>query len=149
MAATLNEIISEISLAQHTSVEVKSKILQGYSNCIYELRTGNNERWCLRIPVDTGAGRLAFRGTKILKTAKETQPTLQVPAVISSSEQYTVLEFLPGDPLGSWNTRVLQKEQRQHLLDDLANFLFGLWGAELHHPKHGKSSYFNSVKCFC
>lgn len=135
MAAPLDEIISEISLALHTSVKVQSQLPEGCSNFVYELRTGNNTRWCLRIPVDPAAGRTAVRGTNVLKNLKKKRPTLRAPTVIHSSEQYTVLEFLPGYPLRSWNTSSLTRERRQMLLDNLANFLFSLWGAELHTPK--------------
>lgn len=135
MAALLNEIIAEIVLSQHTTIHIESPLLPGYSHHVYELRTGNHERWCLRIPVDAFAARIAIRGTKLLKELKEKRPTLRVPSVIHSSEQYTLLEFLPGRPLGSWNTRSLSIDRRQLLLDDLARFLFDLWGAALHIPK--------------
>lgn len=136
MAIPLNQIMSEISLARQTSVEVKSELLHGYSNVVYELRAGNNERWCLRVPVDLAAARTAVRGTRILEAIKEKCPSLRAPAVILSSEQYTVLEYLSGNPLGSWNKSVLVKKQRHLLLDHFANFLYCLWGADLRSLKN-------------
>lgn len=136
MEIPLNEIISEISLARQTSVKLKSKLLDGFSNVVYELQTGNNEQWCLRVPVDADAAHIAVRGTKILKAVKEKCPTLRTPAVILSSERYTVLECLSGNPWGgSWNKSVLGKQQRQNLLDHLADFLYCLWEAHLHNPR--------------
>lgn len=131
MPPTLNLIISEIARDQDTTVNLKSQLSQGFSNDVYELQPGNHKRYCLRVPKDAGAGRVAARGTDILKILKEKQATLQAPAVIHSSEQYVVLEFLPGQPLGSWNTSVLASKQRQTFLDDLGKFFFNLWRVEL------------------
>lgn len=130
MASPLNAIISEISAAQRTTIKVESEHIEGQSNIVYKLRTGAGERWCLRVPVDAGAGRLAARGASLLKEVRRRIPTLQAPAVIHASESYTLLEFLPGYALGSWNTHALPREQRQVLLNDLADFLFNLWKIE-------------------
>lgn len=138
MASELMEIISAISLAQKTTIEVKSQMTQGFSNHVYELRTGNGERLCLRIPVDKYAGRFALQGAKYLRHVKEKNPTLRVPRVIYSSEQYMVLDFVPGNPLGIWSTSVLALERRYLILDGLATFLLGLWETELSVPKNGQ-----------
>lgn len=132
MAASLNDIVSEIANRQLVDVKLVSHLLEGHSNNVYELRTGDNKRWCLRVPVDAAAGRAALRGSKILKALKENRPALRVPAVILATEQYTVLEFLAGHSLGSWNKSSLTEAQRHVLLDHLANFLYSLWGADLH-----------------
>lgn len=129
--SALDGVVSAISQAQQTRIDVQSELSQGFSNFVYEVRTGRNEQWCLRISTDAIAGRVAARGTMVLKRAKEKRPALQAPSVIQFSEEYTLLEFLPGWPLGSWNTASMTWARRQVLLDHLANFLFVLWGAEL------------------
>lgn len=136
MAKSVDEIVSEISLERNTRIEFKSQVSEAnYSNVVYELRTSNNEQWCLRVPVDADAGRYADRGMRILSIAKEKCPMLQAPAVLFSSEQYALLEFLPGFPLRSWNKSFPEKDQRRVLLDHLANFFYSLWKIELHVPK--------------
>lgn len=150
MALPLNEIVSEISFKRQTNVEVKSKLLDGYSNIVYELETGKNEQWCLRVPVDAAAAHIASRGSKILKVIKEICPTLRAPAVILSSDQYTVLEFIPGYPLGLWSKSLLTKDRRQVLLDHLATFFYNLWEADLHPLKDsGWSSGFHPKDIYC
>lgn len=135
MALPLNKIVSELSFKKHINVDIKSELFHGYSNIVYRLETGNNEQWCLRVPVDAVAARIAFRGSKVLKDIKERCPTLRAPAVVLSSDQYTVLEFIPGYPLSSWSKSLLTKERRQVLLDHLADFFYNLWEADLYPPK--------------
>lgn len=136
MASLLNEIIAEISFERRINIEVNPKLLHdGYSNIVYKLETGNDEQWCLRVPVDSAAARIALRGSQVLKAIKERCPTLRVPAVIMLSERYTVLEFVPGYPLSSWSNSLLTKERRQLLLDHFADFFYSLWSADMYPVK--------------
>ncbi|KAL2755014.1 hypothetical protein ACRALDRAFT_211681 [Sodiomyces alcalophilus JCM 7366] len=128
---SINEILAEISSAQNARFKATAGPFKGGSNIIYGIQSDRGSRWCLRIPRDVDAGGLAARGARLLRRLKQQQPTLQVPAVIYTSERYTVLEYVDGNALGSWNTRLLTRERRLVLLDHLASFLFSLWTLDI------------------
>lgn len=132
---TLAAIISEISSAQNARFSVVAGPLKGGSNSVYELQSENGHRLCLRIPLNADTASFAAGGTAILKNLKERRPTVLAPAVIHQSEYYTVMEYLNGEALKSWNTQSLTKERRQILLNDLAVFLFTLWTLNVQVPQ--------------
>lgn len=57
----------------------------------------------------------------------EANPELRAPHVVSQDRCYTLLTYLDGEPLKSWDNRQLTQERRRLLLDDLAVFLFSIW----------------------
>jgi len=130
MIPSLAAVISEISSIQETHLKILSGPLKGGSNTVYEIQSKHGDRWCLRIPHDASAASFAIKGTDVLKDAKERRPELLAPGIVYQSDYYTILEYLDGEALKSWNTQVLRKERRQVLLDDLATFLFSLWTLE-------------------
>ncbi|KAE9377630.1 hypothetical protein N431DRAFT_541317 [Stipitochalara longipes BDJ] len=130
MTLPLAAIISEISSTQNTHIKILSGPLRGGSNTVYEIQSEHGGRWCLRIPHDADAASFATKGTAVLKDAKEKCPTLLALAIVYQSQYYTVMDYLDGEALGSWNTQVLSKERRQILLDGLASFLFSIWNLE-------------------
>lgn len=124
---TLAAIISEISYAQNTPFWVVAGPFPGGSNSVYEIQSERGDRWCLRIPLNADTAYFVTKGTAILKDLKARLPAIPAPAIIRHSENYTVLEYLDGAALKSWNTISLTTERRQLILNDLAAFLFSLW----------------------
>ncbi|ROT36430.1 hypothetical protein SODALDRAFT_335530 [Sodiomyces alkalinus F11] len=127
----LHQILAEISSAHNSKCKATAGPFKGGSNIVYAIQSDRGKRWCLRIPLDADAAWLAARGARLLRRLKEQQPALQVPAIIYTSERYTILEYLAGAPLGSWNTQLLTRERRRVLLDHLASFLFSLWTSDI------------------
>ena len=141
MIPSLAAIISEISSIQETHVNILSGLLKGGSNTVYEIQSKHGDHWCLRIPHDAGAASFAIKGTAVPKDAKERRPEPPAPGIVYQSDYYTILEYLDGEALKSWNTQVLPKERRQVLLDDLATFLFSLWTLEEAQGAQGTSRF--------
>lgn len=141
MIPPLTAIISEISSIQDAQVKILSGPLKGGSNNVYEIQSEHGDRWCLRIPHDDDAASFATKGTTVLKNAKERCPELLAPGIVYQSGYYTLMEYLDGEALKSWNTQVLPKERRQVLLDDLATFLFSLWTLEEAQDTQGTSRF--------
>lgn len=57
---------------------------------------------------------------------------MKVPDIYSEmlhegGHNYIFMEYLIGEPLGVWNSTVLNNNQRHSLLNDLACFLLDLW----------------------
>lgn len=92
----LHQILAEISSAQNWKVKATAGPFKGGSNIVYAIQSDRGECWCLRIPLDVDAAWLAARGALLLKRLKQQQPALQVPAIIYTSERYTILEYLMG-----------------------------------------------------
>lgn len=134
---SLEEIVAELSLAEDAKFTVTAGPLEGLSNHVYEIRSDRGDRWCLRIPLTDFVSWLASRGTAILQALKQRKQGLRVPAVISTTSHYTVLEYLDGTPLGSWNTETLTRARRQLLLDHLGVFLFSLWTMTITNDERG------------
>lgn len=65
----------------------------------------------------------------MLRHLNKTRPDLQVPRLIheSESEQYTVMQYLPGKTINSWDSVRLSDERRHQLLGSFAVFLLELW----------------------
>ncbi|KAK3045707.1 hypothetical protein LTR09_012741 [Extremus antarcticus] len=55
------------------------------------------------------------------------QPTLPIPQVIFKAQGFTVLEYIDGNPIGSWNSLGMTEQTRHKLLRGLATFLHKLW----------------------
>lgn len=128
---SLDQILSEISSAYGALFKVAAGPFRGRSNTVYEIRSDGGHRWCLRVSLDADLAWLVSRGTLLLKLMKRQRPALRVPAVIFTSEHYTVLEYLEGAALQSWDTRFLARERRRLLLDQLAAFLFNFWTLDI------------------
>lgn len=128
---SLDQILAEISSAYDAYFKATAGPFRGRSNTVYEIRSDRGHRWCLRVLLNADLTWLASRGTLLLKLMKQQQPALQVPAIIRTSEHYTVMEYLEGTALKNWNTQLLTRERRQLLLDQLASFLFTLWTLDI------------------
>ena len=127
----LDQILAEISYAYDACFTVASDPIRGRSNTVYEIRSDRGHCWCLRVLLHADLARLVSRGTLVLKLVKQQRPSLQVPAVIRTSEQYMVMEYLEGRALQSWDTQLLTRERRKLMLDQLASFLFTLWTVDI------------------
>jgi hypothetical protein len=99
----------------------------GQSHSIYVVTSPNGQKWSLRIAKDEFAASLAARSTAIMKKLVRIRPTLQIPTVIHVAESYSVLQYLDGVPIKSWNTEEMDNLRRHRILDGLAFFLHELW----------------------
>lgn len=128
---SLDQILAEVSSAYGAHFKVAAGPFRGRSNTVYEVRSDGGHHWCLRVLLDADLAWLVSRGTLLLKLMKQQRPALRVPAVIATSEHYIVLEYLEGAALQSWDTRLLTRDRRRSLLDQLASFLFTLWTLDI------------------
>ncbi|KAK3693266.1 hypothetical protein B0T22DRAFT_504842 [Podospora appendiculata] len=77
----------------------------------------------------TTAASIAKTGTVLLTALKRGQPTLQVPSVIYESDQFSILQFLDGEPLKSWNNLDMSVHRRETLLEGIGKLLLDVWTA--------------------
>lgn len=120
-------ILDEISLLFDVHDLKISEPIPGGSHNVYVLNIPSGEKWSLRIAKDEFAASLASRSVAIMRHIKQLKPTLQIPAVVHSAECYTLLRYIDGAPIGSWNSQKFNDERRHRILDGLAVFLYELW----------------------
>ncbi|KAI9711569.1 MAG: hypothetical protein M1820_002134 [Bogoriella megaspora] len=117
-----------LALSSILGADLKVESLaRGHSHEVFLLIQNDGTRWSLRVARNEFAAELSKRGMTILKHIKQVKPWLQVPAVFHEAERYTILEYIQGDVLGSWNTHRLNAARRKQLLHSLAGFLLDLW----------------------
>ncbi|CAH0043521.1 unnamed protein product, partial [Clonostachys solani] len=87
----------------------------------------NGETLGIRIAKNEFTACLSDRGTTVLRYLKEKRPMLQVPRLICQSQQYSVFQYLGGEPIDYWDSNKLSDQRRHRLLDSLAVFLFEMW----------------------
>ncbi len=119
------DIIAELSSSRNQNYGIVGDPVAGGSNVVYKIQSDQGTI-CLRIPRNPD-DNFSARGTSLLKSLKETNSNLLAPRVICQNQRYTLLEYLDGEVLKSWNNQVLTQERRQLLLDDFAAFLFSVW----------------------
>lgn len=124
----LKTAIAELSKQFGSEFSTPSLPLSGCNNWVY-LINHNGEAWALRIPKDEMSALIGRRGTAMLRHLNKMRPDLQVPRLIHESEtdQYTAMQYLPGETIDSWDSSRLSDERRHQLLDSLAAFFFELW----------------------
>lgn len=127
MATSLQPILTELQSVLGLSVLEVSAPMSGRSHDIYVLKLPTGNKWSLRIAKDELAALLATRSVATMKHIKHMEPALQIPTVIYSAERYTILEYVHGAAIGSWNLQHLSNLRRCELLEDLAAFLYKLW----------------------
>nr|POE54898.1 hypothetical protein CFP56_64571 [Quercus suber] len=121
-ASMLNEMFSVLDTAQ---IQISAPF-RGCSHDVFVLGIPSG-KWALRVAKDEFAATMAQRSLAILRHMVQQQPTLAIPAIVHSSKQYAILEYIEGVPLGTWfrhNPGVLE---RRKVLDGLAVFLYKLW----------------------
>lgn len=119
--------LDEISSALEVSHLEASGPFHGCSHDIFVLTLPSKERWTLRIAKDEFAASLASRSIAIMRHILKAQPTLPIPQVIFKAQGFTVLEYIDGNPIGSWNSLGMTEQTRHKLLRGLATFLYKLW----------------------
>ncbi len=70
-----------------TQYRLLSRPFQGGSNKVYEIKSEDGTRWCLRIPLDADAASGTVRGTDTLEQGKEKIPNLLAPNVVLSTSR--------------------------------------------------------------
>lgn len=127
MEKTIDPLISEISVVLGSS---PLRVLQkhyGFSHDILVLKTPSGQTWVLRIAKDDFAADVANRSIHIMKHILDKRPALPIPAIVHTGQRYSVLTYIEGTPLTSWNASCLRDQRRHSLLRGLAKFLHQLW----------------------
>lgn len=101
--------------------------IRGQSNIVYVIAGTSGKKRSLRIHIDGFAAYLAKQGNAILYHLKQMQRSILAPDILYEASTFTVLSYIQGHALSSWNTNTLSQARRSQLLDGLADFLFKLW----------------------
>lgn len=121
--------LEEVSVVLGTKIVNATRFEQGLSHDVYMISTEAADIYTLRIPKDKTAASIAKTGTVLLTALKRGQPTLQVPSVIYESDQFSILQFLDGEPLKSWNNLDMSVHRRETLLEGIGKLLLDVWTA--------------------
>ena len=127
METTLDLLIDEMTIILGGS---PLQILEKYHGCSHDilvLESSSGSRWILRVAKDDFAADVANRSVDIMKHILDKRPALPIPAIIHTGQRYSILTFIEGIPLLSWNTRSLSDQRRHSLLRGFAKFLHQLW----------------------
>lgn len=124
----LSGIVRELSNAFAVDFSAPHSPMSGASHDVWLIKNpANGETWSIRIAKNEFAASLSNRGTAILRYLKEKRPMLQVPRLLCQSKQYSVFQYLGGEPIDYWDSNKLSDQKRHSLLDSLAVFLFEMW----------------------
>lgn len=127
-SSELGSIIHELSNAFAVDFSQPHSPMSGASHYVWLIdHPTNGETWSIRIAKNEFAASLSDRGTAILRYLKEKRPMLQVPRLLCQSKQYSVFQYLGGEPIDYWDSNKLSDQRRRGLLDGLAVFLFEMW----------------------
>ncbi|KAK3376724.1 hypothetical protein B0T24DRAFT_677593 [Lasiosphaeria ovina] len=121
--------LEEVSVVLGTKIVNATRFEQGLSHDVYMISTEAADTYTLRIPKDKTAASIAKTGTVLLTALKRGQPTLQVPSIIYESDQFSILQFLDGEPLKSWNNLDMSVHRRETLLEGIGKLLLDVWTA--------------------
>ncbi|CAG9990153.1 unnamed protein product [Clonostachys byssicola] len=145
-SSELGGIVRELSNAFAVDFPQPHSPMSGASHDVWLLDDPTNgETWSIRIAKNEFAASLSDRGAAILQYLKEKRPMLQVPKLLCQSKQYSVFQYLGGEPIDYWDSNKLSDKRRHHLLDSLAVFLFEMWTCPVPRGaiKHGDFSAWN------
>jgi len=141
MEETIDLVIGKISTILGSSPLRKSAKFHGCSHDVFALESPSGQKWILRVAKDEFAAEVANRSADIMKHILEKRPWLAIPAVVYADQSFTVLTYIEGTPLLSWNTDSLSYQRRRTLLDGLAKFLHQLWTCPTPLAEPGKMYY--------
>ncbi|VUC34848.1 unnamed protein product [Clonostachys rosea] len=142
----LSGIVRELSNAFGVNFSHPHSPMSGASHDVWLIdNTANGEAWSIRIAKNEFATCLSDRGTTVLQYLKEKRPMLQVHRLLCQSKQYSVFQYLGGEPIDYWDSDKLSIQRRHQLLDSLAVFLFEMWTCPVPRGtiKHGDLSAWN------
>jgi hypothetical protein len=125
------------SLLDNSPLQV-SPPFPAFSHDVYSVRSQTGQIWIVRVARDEFAAHLASRGMTIMRHILSERPELPIPAVLHADQECTILTYIEGSSLGSWNPVDLGVERRHNLLDGLANFLYQLWTCPIPTTEPGK-----------
>jgi hypothetical protein len=143
--ATIDKISS---LLGNFPLQVSSPF-PAFSHNVYTVRSQEEQIWIVRVARDEFAADLASRGMAIMRHILCERPKLPIPAVIHADQEFTILTYIEGSSLGSWNPVDLSVERRHSLLDGLANFLYQLWTCPTPTTESGKVHYVQDHSNVC
>lgn len=127
METTLDSVIGEISVILGSSPLRISEKHYGFSHDILVLKSPGGQTWILRMAKDDFAADLASRSVHIMKHILKERPALPIPAIVHAGQRHSVLTYIEGTPLMSWNVSRHSDQRRHSLLRGLAKFLHQLW----------------------
>ena len=136
-----NATIDRISLLLGSSLLQVSPPFPAFSHNVYTVQSQKGQIWIVRVARDEFAARLASRGIAIMRHILGERPELPIPAVLHEDQEFTILTYIEGSPLRSWNSVDLSVGRRHNLLDGLANFLYQLWTCPISTTESGKEYY--------
>jgi len=121
------DLLAEVSSTLGVDHLHISSHFRGCSHDVFVLASPDGRKWSLRIARDDFAASLAERSISIMRHISEQRPMLAIPSVVSHAQNYTLLGYLEGSPIYSWNSSTLTDQERHTILDGLAIFLCELW----------------------
>lgn len=127
METTLDSVIGEISAVLGSSPLRISEKHCGFSHDIIVLKSPSGQTWILRMAKDDFAADMANRSVHIMEHILDERPALPIPAIVHAGQRYSVLTYIEGTPLMSWNVSCFSDQRRHSLLRGLAKFLHQLW----------------------
>lgn len=133
----LEGIVHQLSTIFGIEFSKPYSYMSGGSHDIFLVDHPLGETWSIRVPKSEDAAFMGRKGITMLRYLNESRPHLQVPRLIHESAQYTVLRYLKGEAIESWDSTKLPDEMRHQLLDSLAVFLFELWSCPA--PETGRT----------
>jgi len=144
-----NATIDRISSLLGSSDLQISPPFPAFSHHVYTVQSQNGQIWIVRVARDEFAADLASRGMVIMRHILNERPKLPIPDVFHTDQECTILTYIEGSPLGSWNPADLSIKRRQTLLDGLANFLYQLWTCPTSTTEPGKEYFINNCPIIC
>lgn len=136
-----NSTVDKISSLLGSSLLQISPPFPAFSHNVYTVQSQEGQIWIVRVARDEFAARLASRGMTIMRHILSERPELPIPAVFYTDQECSILTYIEGGSLGSWNTVDLSVERRHNLLDGLASFLYQLWTCPIPTTESGKEHY--------
>ena len=144
-----NATIDKISSLLGSCLLQISPPFPAFSHHVHTVQSQKGQIWIVRVARDEFAARLASRGMAVMRHILSQRPELPIPAVFHADQECTILTYIEGSPLGSWNPVDLSVERRQNLLDGLANFLCQLWTCPISTTESGKEYYVQNRPDIC
>lgn len=143
-----NATFQKIASLLGSSLLQVSPPFPAFSHNVYTIRSQKGQMWIVRVARDDFAARLASRGMAILRHILSERPELLIPDVFYADQECTILTYIEGSSLGSWNPAYLSMERRHNLLDSLANFLYQLWTCPIPASESGKEHHDRIIQTF-
>jgi len=110
----------------------------GCSHDIFVLASPSGQKWSQRVARDDFAALIAERSIPIMRHISDQRPMLSIPSVVDHAPKYTLLGYIEGSPITSWNSNTLTEPERHLIPDGLAIFLNQLWACPVEDVTSGK-----------